>query len=281
MSHFLQFIMIHLHMVFTDQTSSNPGFTDGGQIHYDHTNDVMNLRTSGTDAITIDSSQNVGIGTTSPAQLLDVDGTARFGTSTYRITLDGKSGGGYFKIGTTSNDDSLANFGAFSSSFVLDTTQVNGFVFKHNGAEKMRLNSSGNLGIGTTSPAEDLHIKDNGDVSIALENQSDTSGNYWKLWQDNWDGSTTFTFNIDYGTTNVIKAKTTGDVTVPTGNLGIGTTSPTEKLDINSDGIRVRTAQTPASASAAGDQGQICWDANYVYVCVATNTWKRAALSTW
>ena len=37
---------------------------------------------------------------------------------------------------------------------------------------------------------------------------------------------------------------------------------------------------TPASSSATGNQGQIEWDANYVYVCTATNTWKRAALTT-
>jgi len=47
------------------------------------------------------------------------------------------------------------------------------------------------------------------------------------------------------------------------------------------DKIRIRTAQTPASVSATGTQGEICWDANYLYVCTATNTWRRAALSTW
>jgi hypothetical protein len=115
--------------------------------------DTHRFNISGSEKVRIDSSGNLGIGTTSPGQLLDVDGTARFGTSTYRITLQGNSSGGYFKIGTTSNDDSLANFGTFSSSFVLDTTQPNGFVFRHSGAEKMRLNSSGNLGIGTTNPS--------------------------------------------------------------------------------------------------------------------------------
>ena len=38
---------------------------------------------------------------------------------------------------------------------------------------------------------------------------------------------------------------------------------------------------TPASATAAGTAGEIAWDASYIYVCTATNTWKRAALSTW
>ena len=38
---------------------------------------------------------------------------------------------------------------------------------------------------------------------------------------------------------------------------------------------------TPASASATGTAGEIAWDASYLYVCTATDTWKRVALSTW
>ncbi len=66
-----------------------------------------------------------------------------------------------------------------------------------------------------------------------------------------------------------------------TGNVGIGTTSPTGKLDVNGDTIRLRTAKTPATSGASGNQGEIAWDANYVYVCTATNTWKRSAIATW
>lgn len=40
-------------------------------------------------------------------------------------------------------------------------------------------------------------------------------------------------------------------------------------------------AGAPLSASATGSVGQVAWDADYFYVCTATNTWKRAALSTW
>jgi hypothetical protein len=36
----------------------------------------------------------------------------------------------------------------------------------------------------------------------------------------------------------------------------------------------------PASASAAGTLGEIRYTADYIYVCTATNTWKRTALST-
>jgi hypothetical protein len=37
----------------------------------------------------------------------------------------------------------------------------------------------------------------------------------------------------------------------------------------------------PASASATGSEGQVSWDASYIYVCTATNTWKRVAIATW
>lgn len=65
------------------------------------------------------------------------------------------------------------------------------------------------------------------------------------------------------------------------GDTGFGDNSPTAKVDINSDILRLRTSKTPSSASDTGNQGDICWDSNYIYVCTASNTWKRAALSTW
>ena len=63
--------------------------------------------------------------------------------------------------------------------------------------------------------------------------------------------------------------------------LGDNNNTPTGILDVGDDKIRVRTAKTPATAGAAGNQGEIAWDASYVYVCTATNTWKRAAIATW
>jgi hypothetical protein len=49
----------------------------------------------------------------------------------------------------------------------------------------------------------------------------------------------------------------------------------------SSNAFRITTAQTPASATATGTAGTIAWDTSYIYVCTATNTWKRAAISTW
>lgn len=37
----------------------------------------------------------------------------------------------------------------------------------------------------------------------------------------------------------------------------------------------------PASASAAGKPGDITWDSSFIYICVATDTWKRVAIATW
>jgi hypothetical protein len=82
------------------------------------------------------------------------------------------------------------------------------------------------------------------------------------------------------GTVNV-SLKSNGNSYLNGGNVGILTSSPTNALDVNSDSIRVRTSQTPATASATGNQGEIAWDAGYIYICVATNTWKRVAISTW
>ena len=52
----------------------------------------------------------------------------------------------------------------------------------------------------------------------------------------------------------------------PTGATGpLGITGPT----------------TPPSAGAVGVAGAVVWDSDYVYICIATNTWKRVALATW
>ena len=48
-----------------------------------------------------------------------------------------------------------------------------------------------------------------------------------------------------------------------------------------SDTIRIATQKTPASATATGTKGDIVHDTNYIYVCTATDTWTRTAISTW
>ena len=53
-------------------------------------------------------------------------------------------------------------------------------------------------------------------------------------------------------------------------------------VDINGKKLILgASANVPANASASGTPGQVAYDSNYVYICVAANTWKRAALETW
>jgi len=69
------------------------------------------------------------------------------------------------------------------------------------------------------------------------------------------------------------------------GNLGLGTRSPAISagagLHMAGSTMRLGTSRTPASAGATGNVGEICWDANHIYVCIATNTWRRIAHATW
>ncbi len=65
------------------------------------------------------------------------------------------------------------------------------------------------------------------------------------------------------------------------GFVGINTTTPERRLDVNDNRIRVRASYTPASSTAEGLKGDIAWDGDYLYVCVEDNKWKRVALSTW
>jgi hypothetical protein len=41
------------------------------------------------------------------------------------------------------------------------------------------------------------------------------------------------------------------------------------------------TTKTPATAASTGTVGTITYDNDYIYVCIATDTWKRVAISTW
>jgi hypothetical protein len=69
------------------------------------------------------------------------------------------------------------------------------------------------------------------------------------------------------------------------GNFGIGTTTPTAKLDVNGstgyNQLRIRSSFTPTGTNdASGNVGDIAWDDSYIYV--KTNSgWKRSTLSTW
>jgi hypothetical protein len=45
--------------------------------------------------------------------------------------------------------------------------------------------------------------------------------------------------------------------------------------------LDISTPRTIVNSTDDGFTGEICWDSNYIYVCVGTNTWKRSTISTW
>jgi len=50
---------------------------------------------------------------------------------------------------------------------------------------------------------------------------------------------------------------------------------------LNVASVRFTASNPPLTATSNGVAGTIAWDSGYIYVCVATNTWKRVAISTW
>jgi hypothetical protein len=95
---------------------------------------------------------------------------------------------------------------------------------------------------------------------------------------------------LSYGTS--FADANTKVVVLSDGNVGIGTTFPSGKLEVVGNGLfsgSVETSQlklsalntAPTSATDTGTTGEIKVDADYIYVCTATDTWKRAALTTW
>ena len=117
----------------------------GGLINSADTSGILQLQTASTAAVTIDASQNVGIGTSSPSTKLQVS-TATGGSTT--------------GLSVVASGNMLNVFGSSSTNagVILDAT--NGTVgsatgvptiFRYGGTESMRIDSSGNLLVGTTT----------------------------------------------------------------------------------------------------------------------------------
>lgn len=101
------------------------------------------------DRMTINSSGNVGIGTTSPSRLLSLGGAAYVDVVLKSTSASGVAGGGTLYFGNSSTD----------SSGILNYEHGGNFMnFFTAGSERMRITSSGNVGIGTTAPSTKLDV---------------------------------------------------------------------------------------------------------------------------
>jgi hypothetical protein len=132
-------------LAFADGTSGNAPYR--GFVQYGHVTDSLFLGTSGTTAATIDSSGNVGIGTTSPAAPLDV----RKSTGDLAYFIPTTAGHGSTYISSSSNKAEIGT-GLLNTEFSVRSKGNGGFLtFDTNGSESMRIDASGNLLVDKTA----------------------------------------------------------------------------------------------------------------------------------
>jgi hypothetical protein len=214
-------------------TSSN----FAGVIAYSHNGNDMKFYTNATERMRIDSSGNVGIGTTSPSRKLSVNGVAGFGNGTIETII------------------------SFSDRGVFGTQSNHDLEIRTNGTERMRIDSSGNVGIGTTakkngydSGFRTLSVSGNGTDKagiIELQGNRGANGNqvgmiqFWNTNTSDYEtsrisgiNSTTSVYDgqLQFSTRTSGSALTTRMIITEDGDVGIGTTSPSAKLDIKGDG---------------------------------------------
>jgi len=157
----------------TDSTNSATAelFTSGG-VGYVGTrsNHSFRIKSNDTTAMTIDTSQNVGIGTTSPAYKLDVRGSDIYTDGYIRAddgvitwsSVDGSvisltNDGTYLKLFNPAGNQGLA-IGDTGDARNYYTNGAHRFRSYDGGTNYMEITSAGNVGIGVTSPAQKLHI---------------------------------------------------------------------------------------------------------------------------
>ena len=210
-------------------------------------NGGFEIRNSTTNLFTISPSGNVGIGTTSPG-------------ATLHLTSGGNNAGAGGSIAFGANQNfpgpiamikgALIDAGSNGSSSLAEAGDLVFYTTKDLGGgsigsltERMRINSVGNIGIGTTSPTQKLDV--NGNITQSINNpylfHMANSLNI-KTTGDSIDvlsvrGSTSYGSRIDVYAAGDSSVGTMiggyGDSYFNAGNVGIGTTNPQQKLDVN------------------------------------------------
>jgi hypothetical protein len=242
-------------LAFGDGTRAGALNVDSnGTTLYSSTNLIFSPGT--TEAVRITSAGNVGIGTTSPQYKLDVNGSFNALTSGVYLT---------YNSGIIYHGSSYYQFPSGSYYLLYGRTGM-GLIFGSNNAEVGRFDLSGNLGIGTTAPAEKLHVTQNIALGLTGGSIGDTNnilfptvnggthagvpnGIYYTK-KGNWGGQIDIRTSYDWGySTDNAKISLNGaegnGITFSTGASALGST---ERVRITSDGNVGIGTSTPAAA---------------------------------
>ncbi len=239
--------------------------TGGGVVHIGNS--------SGSTGLVVNTSSNkVGIGTTSPGQILEVSsaetitnpsffsiGNASRLITTFRNT---EASGGNIDIRAHGPTYSETLFGNSMTSAVLLLGQPGGsaimgigtftdsdLVLATNNSERIRIDSSGNVGIGTTSPGARLQSQIAGTSIADIANWDGTARTQHLRLSDS--ATTTKSLLLGVGTDGngfgVIQAVNLGVTRTDLllnpngGNVGIGLTNPTTKLHVSGGTVEITT----------------------------------------
>ena len=185
------------------------------------------LQPGGSTALTLLSGGNVGIGVTSPASKLDING-GRIGI---RNNIVAASNLTYSTIYSTENTGAAYPFTGTSGNLVVEPRNGQDFVvLGTSGVAKMVVKGGGDVGIGTTSPDTLLHIYNpdtNWGAYSVITLGTDVEGtNQAQLKYYRGASTSTESFQLSVRGTTALTA-------LYNGNVGIGTTAPNGKLHVS------------------------------------------------
>ena len=229
----------------TDLRFANSTNSFGGNIKYDHNSGIMMIHTHNAERMRIDASGNVGIGATSVTNgkllLLGSNGTVGGVPALARFAKNG-SGGGAIESG---DDNAQIQIGSDGTNGFISTGN-NALRYLVNSAERMRIDSSGRVGIGTTNNGDyhanvdDLVIAGTGSRGITIASQSGHQSAI--AFADGTGDNTTevqgrILYNHNGDTMNFYTNGVNERMRIDSsGRVGIGTTTVTTELDVRGTG---------------------------------------------